>query len=178
MADSKRTRSPPPTPNPMVRYTDMSPVSPFFPATFSPPSPPLASYPPSKSSVLATLRARRSLLCIVLAAVVFIVIALNSATYYSSGYSLYPASLPYSNETSAGEIQTPPIPTIDRLKALRGVPTMKFRGMWPISFASLSCHNVFLDNLREDTKYIHSWLSAGWSAYTVDPYLEAKLMIR
>ncbi|VDC00650.1 unnamed protein product [Peniophora sp. CBMAI 1063] len=143
MADSRRARSPPPMPNPMTRYTDMSPVSPFFPSTYSPPSPPLY-FPPSKPSVLAVLRARRSLLCTLAAAVVVIVLISNSAAYYT-GHSLYPASLHGFDETSIA-VTTSQKPPIDRLAALRGAPTMKFR-----------------DNLRADTKYIHSWLSAGWT---------------
>lgn len=127
MADGRRARSPPPTPNPMVRYTDMSPVSPFFPSTYSPPSPPL-SYPLQKPSALATLRARRSLLCTIAAAAVVIIVALNSAAYYTSGYSLYPTSFHESNETATA-VRTSQKPPVDRLAALRGAPTMKFRGV-------------------------------------------------
>jgi hypothetical protein len=60
-----------------------------------------------------------------------------------------------------------PAPASDRKKALLGPPTERFRGM------SLPRHpsphgqiiHSHLDNLRNDTKYLTSWISSGWSEH-------------
>ena len=52
------------------------------------------------------------------------------------------------DEDSAEEVAPEPEPELDYSPYVLGPPTQSFR-----------------DNLRNDTKYITSWLSAGWSAY-------------
>jgi hypothetical protein len=51
-------------------------------------------------------------------------------------------------EVHANETALPPEPEFDYSPYVVGPPTQSFR-----------------DNLRNDTQYITSWLSAGWSAY-------------
>jgi hypothetical protein len=55
-------------------------------------------------------------------------------------------------------------PPWDRKSVLLGPPTDRFRGEPPENCTTLVVTSVLhLDNLRNDTKYITSWISAGWS---------------
>ena len=55
-------------------------------------------------------------------------------------------------------------PPWDRKSVLLGPPTDRFRGEPSETFTTLAVTFGFhLDNLRNDTKYITSWISAGWS---------------
>jgi hypothetical protein len=53
----------------------------------------------------------------------------------------------------------------NRKAPLLGPPTSRFRGMNSVA-TFFPCRLTFfsLDNLRDDTKYITSWISAGWSS--------------
>ncbi|KZV69025.1 hypothetical protein PENSPDRAFT_609280 [Peniophora sp. CONT] len=131
----------------------MSPVSPFFPRSFSPP-PPYSKPPTPKSSVFALTRPRRPVFCTVFTVLFGILIYLNIAAYRSSGLSLdslYPSNFQHLHDTTENTREMPAAriqkkPRIERLKVLRGEPTMRFR-----------------DNLRDDLNYVHSWISAGWT---------------
>jgi hypothetical protein len=75
--------------------------------------------------------------------------------------------IPLISQTSSlllfNKIQQPPTPDLRPLAFLNGPPTTTFRGWFPCSFVSLSCLIRVLENLRNDTKYITSFVSAGWS---------------
>jgi hypothetical protein len=54
----------------------------------------------------------------------------------------------------------------DRLTALNGSPTLKFRGLNLCFqlFCESSANSIFLaDNLKPNLRYITSWIDAGWS---------------
>jgi hypothetical protein len=57
-------------------------------------------------------------------------------------------------------------PSLDRKSAILGPPTSRFRGLPQKLLVRLSSLVTFFgfhsDNLRSDTKYITSWISAGW----------------
>lgn len=61
-----------------------------------------------------------------------------------------------------------PAPASDRKKALLGPPTERFRGTFPPRHPSPPHGHIIhsrADNLRNDTKYLTSWISSGWSEY-------------
>lgn len=59
------------------------------------------------------------------------------------------------------------VPSWDRTSALLGPPTNRFRGMSCLFEPPFRGNIVYshLDNLRNDTKYMTSWTSAGWSEH-------------
>jgi len=60
----------------------------------------------------------------------------------------------------------PPHPTIFNSQSyVQGPPTQSFRGQYPVKTSKACVSRVILvsDNLRNDTKYITTWGSAGWS---------------
>lgn len=111
---------------------------------------------PRFSPVRFTSRRRR---IVVTAVAVFSVFTLLGLAYLSSSRPLLVSQ------------DTPPAlsldhtPKLDRKSALLGPPTSRFRGspqrfLLHISSILTRLHS---DNLRNDTKYITSWISAGWS---------------
>ena len=58
---------------------------------------------------------------------------------------------------------------LDPMNYLNGPPTERFRGLLYFSMnLNALVEDIYLsikDNLRLDTKYITSWISAGWSTY-------------
>jgi hypothetical protein len=132
---------------------------------------------PRFSPVRFTSRRRR---IVVTAVAVFSVFSLLGLAYLSSSRPLLvsqdPAPVPSLNRT----------PSLDRKSALLGPPTSRFRGS-PQGYSSTFPDIVRFhsDNLRNDTKYITSWISAGWSecpsyrfvrSLTTDVYLANDVM--
>jgi hypothetical protein len=91
--------------------------------------------------------------------------------FYVADETLYLVSPVLQNPKTLSIVSPPPhLDPLNPLASLNGPPTMKFRGLRSIPFfqkrKSLDVCITFTDNLRNDTKYITSWLNAGWSAYS------------
>ena len=69
--------------------------------------------------------------------------------------------------------RSPGASTWNRTSALLGPPTDRFRGSSALTLQPHSSNesHVYSDNLRNDTKYITSWISAGWCWCLVLPDL-------
>jgi hypothetical protein len=61
-------------------------------------------------------------------------------------------------------IQPDPVLSWNRKAPLLGPPTSRFRGMNSFTAPLFYSAHPFPDNLRNDTKFITSWISAGWSS--------------
>jgi hypothetical protein len=65
---------------------------------------------------------------------------------------------------------------LDPLASVKGMPTFSAFGVLSShpSLRRVVIDDLFIDNLRDDTQYITSWLAAGWSEHLLLPCLKFK----
>lgn len=68
-------------------------------------------------------------------------------------------TIPVSGDTSFTDTQLDLTPA----RYINGPPTARFRGRSVLRVTKLLIQAQFLDNLKQDEKYITSWVAAGWS---------------
>ena len=98
-----------------------------------------------------------------------VIVAAAAAFFLLSLYSLssFSSSLPHfvSQNGQNTVLSFNNTPAWDRKSALLGPPTRRFRGSFKVTLpppsSIITCFHS--DNLRNDTQYITSWISAGWS---------------
>lgn len=144
---------------PLLPYADSTPPSTPFASSFRTKNPSYSLVPPRRKSTF--------ILC-AFASVVSLGVLASWAVSGSSASTAYvapqPAKPPVEDvlDVPFNNVSLPEVHEDDELPIPEELPTPEFS---PYVLGPPT--QSFRDNLRNDTKYITSWLSAGWSASTV-----------